>query len=445
LNNAQTQYDLVIMDFRMKGLDGISATKIIKDKEDVENVPIIIMVTAYGREEILKSANEAGVDGFLVKPVTPSMLFDSIMTAFGKEERVQLSPELMLSVPKGGYEGKKVLVAEDNEINQQVARELLEGFSFNVDIAENGQLALDKLDNSYDLIFMDVQMPVMNGYDSAREIRKQQIQIPIIAMTANAMVGDREKALETGMNDYVSKPIDPIKLYQAIVRQLGEPDEVMIETQGVDEDETDDEIPEALSKLKGFDINDGLYRVGSNVELYIELILELAKEYIDTASEFLDLMKDSDKEPARRLVHTIKGVAGNLGVTNLHLAAADLENVIKNEQYDHVEEFFKPFEKQLFETFKTINESGLDESDIEEENIEEFKEATALQLLRVFSDHARNRHPKPANDLMKELLLLNWPLEYKLKLDDAANMAKRYKLKEAAEISDLIIRQMEGA
>jgi|GEM_PF-2513717 len=446
LYNSQNHFDLVIMDYRMKGLDGVSATKRIKDNKEGEHVPIIIMVTAYGREEILKSANEAGVDGFLVKPVTPSMLFDSIMSAFGKEDRIKLSQDLMTSVPKGGYEDKRVLVAEDNEINQQVARELLEGFSFTVDIVENGQLALDRLDKSYDLIFMDVQMPVMNGYDSAREIRKQQIQIPIIAMTANAMVGDREKALETGMNDYVSKPIDPIKLYQAIVRQLGEPDLIMDETQGSDEDESEEEIPEALSNLKGFDVNDGLYRVGSNVELYIELILELAKEYKDTAPEFLELMKDSDKEQARRLVHTIKGVAGNLGITNLHQAAANLEDVVKKEQYDQVEDLFKPFEMQLSETFKTINESGLDEPDIyEEDNHAVFDKMTALQLLRVFTDHARNRHPKPANDSIKELLLLNWPLEYKLKLDDAANMAKRYKLKEAAEISEQLIKQMEGA
>jgi len=371
----------------------------------------------------------------------------SDMTAFGKEKLLSGSENSRISAPNGEYKKKRVLVAEDNEINQQVAGELLEGFGFDVEIAENGKIAVDMLqqsfdtDNPYDLIFMDVQMPVMNGYDSAKEIRNRNNTIPIIAMTANAMLGDREKTLDSGMNDYVSKPIDPNKLYKAIVRQLGEP-EVPAPDEVRENDES--ELSPVLKKLTAFDVQTALYRMGENEELYIELLAEFSSEYVDTAEKYQQLMKDEDKEPARRLVHTIKGVAGNLGMTRLQKAAADLEKSVKEEMFDEGEMLFPPFEQELTSVFEMIKDSGLKNLKSESDNLKaEFTPESVLQLLKAFADYAGNRQPKPANEVLKELSMMDWPAEYSLRFEEIIAMAKHYKLKEAAQTAVKLEKMIE--
>jgi CheY-like chemotaxis protein len=177
LENAagEKPFELVVMDWKMPGMDGIEAAKRIKDHKGLNTIPVIVLVTAYGREEIMQQADELGLEGFLLKPINPSMLFDTIMQAFGKAvadtSRIVQRPEQEAESLEN-LRGARVLLVEDNEINQQVAMEILQGVGLDVTIANNGQEGVDAAKtNPYDVVLMDIQMPVMDGYTASREIR----------------------------------------------------------------------------------------------------------------------------------------------------------------------------------------------------------------------------------------------------------------------------------
>jgi PAS domain S-box-containing protein len=254
LENAQEDkpFEVVVMDWKMSGMDGIEASRRIKAHEGLNKIPAIILVTAYGREEIMQQADEVGLEGFLLKPVNPSMLFDTIMQALGKAV-----PETSRVAQKRGQEanvlegirGENVLLVEDNEINQQVAKEILEGAGLIVALANDGQEGINAVkESNYDVVLMDIQMPVMDGLTATREIRKDNRfkELPIIAMTAHAMAGDEEKSLEAGMNDHVAKPIDPDKLFSTLQKWI-KPSEKRVQVQKpeipVEQTETDKASP----------------------------------------------------------------------------------------------------------------------------------------------------------------------------------------------------------
>ena len=218
-----TPFDLVLMDLKMPGMDGLELSRIMHSEIPLQKKPRIIMVTSYGQDDVLTKAEESqSLSGFLVKPVSQSTLFEGIMTAFGSgEPRAFQAGSDTVSMTRPLLAGAHLLLAEDNEINQQIARELLEQVNVRLTIVENGQEAVEVArDNTFDGILMDLQMPVMDGLMATRAIRQgpTRKEVPIIAMTANAMAGDREKCLEAGMNDHVSKPIDPDKLYTVLAK-----------------------------------------------------------------------------------------------------------------------------------------------------------------------------------------------------------------------------------
>jgi CheY-like chemotaxis protein len=252
------------MDWKMPGMDGIEASRRIKDHEGLSKIPAIVLVTAYGREEIMQQAEEVGLEGFLLKPVNPSMLFDTIIQAFGEEvpeasRVVQIYEQEAETLER--IRGANVLLVEDNEINQQVAREILEGAGLNVALAADGQEGVNAVkEDNYDAVLMDVQMPVMDGYAATHEIRKDKSfkDLPIIAMTAHAMAGDENKSLEAGMNGHVTKPIDPDQLFSTLQKWIKpskkrvQQPEVPLESLESDQAEPDEEqLPESLP---GFDL-----------------------------------------------------------------------------------------------------------------------------------------------------------------------------------------------
>ena len=334
-------FELVVMDWKMPGMDGIEASRRIKDHEGLSKIPAIILVTAYGREEVMQQADQLGLEGFLLKPVNPSMLFDTIMQAFG-----EVVPETSRIAQRHEQEadalehirGAHVLLVEDNEINQQVAREILEGAGLNVALAADGQEGVNAVkENNYDVVLMDVQMPVMDGYTATREIRKDKHfkDLPIIAMTAHAMAGDEDKSLEAGMNGHVTKPIDPDQLFSTLQKWI-KPSEKRVKVQQpevpVEQSKSDkavpaeDELPESLS---GFDLADGLKRLQGNKKLYRKLLLSFATDYNAVANEIRQALYSEEFDQAHSLVHNLKGLAGNLAATELQAAAMNMEKHLK--------------------------------------------------------------------------------------------------------------------
>jgi CheY-like chemotaxis protein len=376
---ADRPYKLVLMDWKMPGMDGIDASKQIKANAKLALMPEIIMVTAYGQEEIRSQAESAGIFAFLVKPVSRSLMFDTIMEVFGRDvvDKTGRSGHLTHHYPPHVSEevktiqGARVLLVEDNEINQQVASELLELAGMVVTVAENGKKAMDAVQAfAYDLVFMDMQMPVMDGYTATREIRRWEdalpevsagtrLRVPIVAMTAHAMVGEREKCIESGMDDYLSKPIDQDKLYAILLKWIkpGKRDISSIREKPLG-DKDDIMLPQ---ELPGINIADGLGRVGGNRKLYIKLLVDFANKYGAVAEEIESLIKAGDLHAAERLAHTVKGTAGNLSATGVQAAAKELESVIVGKGADDYDLCLSRLTRELQQivySLKTIEQTG---------------------------------------------------------------------------------------
>ncbi|MEE4261770.1 MAG: response regulator, partial [Desulfobacteraceae bacterium] len=352
-------FELVIMDWKMPGMDGIEASRRIKDHKGLSKIPAIILVTAYGREEVMQQAEQVGFEGFLLKPVNPSMLFDAIMQAFGEAvpetSRIAQRHEQEAEALKH-IRGAQLLLVEDNEINQQVAKEILEGAGLVVTIANNGLEAVNAVKaGNYDAVLMDVQMPVMDGYTATRKIREWEKElkaanssdisasslqppasnIPIIAMTAHAMAGDEDKSLQAGMNGHVTKPIDPAQLFAALQKWI-KPGEKRAQVQQPEVDverlEADKAVPEEdelPGSLPGFDLAAGLKRLMGNKRLYRKLLVDFGTKYLKAAGDIRGALDTNDFEQAHGLVHNLKGLAGNLEAGDLQAAAANLEKLVK--------------------------------------------------------------------------------------------------------------------
>jgi two-component system, sensor histidine kinase and response regulator len=335
LTSAKTPFDLVIMDWKMPGMDGIETSRQIKNTITLPHIPKIIMCTSYGREELMQQSQAQALDGFLIKPVNPSVLLDTILEVFGKTTSEDASNTVLKPITTSDLDlvrGAKILVVEDNEINQQVAQELLEGQGFFVDIANNGQEGVEQtFAGEYDIVLMDIQMPVMGGYDAAMEIRKNSEfkDLPVLAMTANAMVGDREKALDSGMNDHISKPIDPTQLFAALVKFIKPGDRKIPDSFVANSSENEDSDLDLPDSLPGLEIESGVNRVGGNKKLYVDLLKKFSNNQSTAIESIQKALEDSDQELATRLAHTLKGVAGNIGAMDLHEEARLLETEIK--------------------------------------------------------------------------------------------------------------------
>jgi PAS domain S-box-containing protein len=338
INNRQSPYDLVLMDWKMPGMDGLEASRIILQEKKIKT-PTIIMVTAFGNEEIGEKAKEIGIKGLLTKPVSHSVLLDTIMDVFGKAARTKHSQEKRGTKHLQALEkirGARILLVEDNEINQQVVRELLEGGGFIVDIANNGMEALDKVLNlgvssKYDAVFMDLQMPVMDGYTATEEIRKirKYDSLPILAMTADAMAGRKEKCIAAGMQDFISKPIDPDEMFAKLVQWIKKGEREPIIMNAPQKSNTVSDIM-IIPEFKSIDTADGLRRINGNRNLYYSLLEQFFYRNAEIVQEISEAIKRTDQEHAVRNAHTIKGVAGNIGAKILQAAAAKLEMALKS-------------------------------------------------------------------------------------------------------------------
>ena len=346
-------YKLVLIDWKMPGMDGIKASKRIKSHAALAPKPKIILVTAYGREELMLKSEKLGLDGFLIKPVSQSVLFDAIMEAFGKAAQ---KPERLVK-PRGPdvdalgrIRGARVLLAEDNEINQQVAKEMLENAGLVVSIAGNGKEAVQMVRaGAYDAVLMDIQMPEMGGFEATREIRKDGRfkDLPIIAMTAHAMAGDREKSLEGGMNDHVTKPIDPDELFSALARWIKPGAREVPATGDSAVSSKEDEEDFLAGALPGISVESGLARVGGNQALYRKLLIQFRDSQKTAVADIQAALGKEDVETAARLAHTVKGVAGNLGAEALYHVAAALEEAIKEGQKETLEHGIEELEAHL--------------------------------------------------------------------------------------------------
>jgi polar amino acid transport system substrate-binding protein len=356
------------MDWRMPAMNGIEATAQITSRLGLTNVPKVIMVTSHDHEVIREEAQAAGVCGLITKPVTNSMLMDAIMNAFDhdtgpkRRARRETTVDLAALAP---IRGAKILLVEDNEINQQVATELLEKAQLIVTVANTGKEGVEKaLADGFELILMDIQMPEMDGFEATRRIRASDLEdaktLPIIAMTAHAMAGDKEKSLEAGMNDHLTKPIDPNGLYATLLRWIpAGAREVPAHLSEAASGNDGDVAEIALPNVPGIDSASGLTRVGGNRRLYCDLLRKFVRDYADAREQLDAALAQEDRETAQRLAHTIKGVAGNIGARSTQQAAGALEAAIRDGEADTLPDLLGAFTEALNTLVASLRQAGL--------------------------------------------------------------------------------------
>ena len=334
-DGSDDPYQIVFMDWKMTGMDGIAATRLLKYDATLKVPPRVVMVTAFGREEVRAHAESAGVDGFLVKPISRSLLLDTLVGLFPPAEgEVRDQYEAQHEETVARLDGVHVLLAEDNEVNQQIVVELLESAGARVAVAPNGREAIARLhagldSEPFDLVLMDLQMPEMDGYEATRQIRADaRFQgLPIIAMTAHAMVEERQHCLDAGMNDHVAKPIDPDALFHTLRRWL----KPGFEATAVGQPATGAPpgAEPALPAIPGLDTVSGLRRVAGNRKLYRDLLDQYVVGQADAPARIQAALAAGDRAAAERLAHTLKGVSGNIGATVIEPLAAELEQALR--------------------------------------------------------------------------------------------------------------------
>ncbi|VAW49281.1 Signal transduction histidine kinase [hydrothermal vent metagenome] len=332
LIEAQEPYQLVFMDWKMPNLDGIETTQLIQASKELKEIPKVIMVSAYGREEAMDQAQDVGIEAYLVKPVNPSGLLNAILEAFDYKE--MYSPEKNETQLIEHIRGANVLLVEDNEINQQVAEELLASQDILVDIAENGQEALEHLEanpDKYSVVLMDIQMPVMDGYEATKQIRQQPRfqSLPIIAMTANVMVGDKDRADKVGMVDYVAKPIDVKELFRVLGKWISAPSKTTFHREASFHKKGAQRGGREIPPLEGINTALGLDRVGGDSTLYLKILTKFREGQSNAIVEIQSALQAHKMDEAKRIVHTLKGLAGSIGAEALQQDALVLEQAIK--------------------------------------------------------------------------------------------------------------------
>jgi two-component system, sensor histidine kinase and response regulator len=354
LENAQSPYDVVLLDWYMPGMDGPEVAQRIKSVRGRKKMPRVLLVTAVESSEVVRPPLPPGVDGMVHKPVTASALLDAIVTALQDEARSVPAPPANVPLASGVLPGKRALVVEDNVINQEVARGLLEDFGMAVMVAADGRVALELLarDTGFDIVLMDLQMPVMDGYSAMQAIRADAriARLPIVAITADALASERARCLAGGMDAYVTKPISPAQLREVLERVVRGPRSSVSDdaagaaaalagatvAQGAGRRAPSAESASA-DTLPGIDVGAGLRRLMGNRALYARLLRVFADEHAGDAEQIRAALERGDVALARSTAHKLKGVAANLSAKQVAQRASQIEATLRAGNHAPVE------------------------------------------------------------------------------------------------------------
>ena len=324
--NAKAPFDLILLDWKMPGMDGVETARRLRDVVAGGEIPKIIMVSAYDRDDVMTQADDVGIAAFLVKPVSANDLAEAIMAALHSRLDDEIAAEAEPALQTPDWTGTHVLLVEDNELNELLARELLEQAGFTVTSASNGRIAVDEVKrHRFDGVLMDVQMPVLDGYAATRELRADPrfADLPIIAMTANAMAGDRERALESGMNDYLTKPLDLERMFEVLGQWM--------RPTGCGRGRAGRVDAPGQPSGPDLDLAAALRRTGGNRDLLRTVQTRFAASLDEFAPTFRAALAEGRRDDAMRLAHTFKGIAGTVGASVVQAAAATLEHACRDD------------------------------------------------------------------------------------------------------------------
>ncbi|MDD3213557.1 MAG: response regulator, partial [Eubacteriales bacterium] len=451
-NDSNDPYEVIFMDMQMPGINGIETWKLIKNMQLI-NKPRCIIVTAYGREEVFHMAEDAGIEIVLIKPLTPSILLESTYRVLGAEvlqkDKDKIDEAIKMNLSLESIRGARILLVEDNDLNQEVVKGLLEDCDLEIDIAENGQEAVDKVkETTYDIVLMDMQMPVMDGLEATRIIRgfPQHKSLPIIAMTANALVEDRMRCVTAGMNDYITKPINPEHLFSILGKWVkpksGTTKELKEENSAQRNTPAE---PVEIENIPGLDIQAGLNRVLGKKKIYVSLLRKYVEGQRNVIAEIEQTLAKNDTDTAQRIAHTLKGVSGNIGAEAVQQKAAELETAIRqNAAASAIAEALQNTNKQLQPLLNELDRILPPEEAAAQPTGPEATKDQLIQMLEMIIPHIQTRKPKTCNDALIEYRKLVWPEELRenaLLLDQRVS---KYKYGEALELADGLLKSLKG-
>ncbi len=362
----QQPYALVLIDWMMPEMDGIETIDRIRHNPVLQHLPALVMVTAHSREAMLGQIHESLLDGIVQKPVCPSSLFNTIIEAMGHqviEPIRQQQRQLARDESKQRLRGAYLLLVEDNLTNQELMVEILTLADIRVDIANHGLEALARLEERrYDGVLMDCQMPVLDGFETTRRIRADGRfhDLPILAMTAGVMAGDKELCFSSGMNGYIAKPVDVAALFTTLAEWITPAEPLEVAAPPLAAQPTAEIVPFALETLSALNLETALQRMGGNRAMLIKHIHRFAANQRGMLAQCRQQLQTGDRESAIRAIHTLKGLSGNIGAMTLMALAAEIEQQLRSDPSadlttPSLAERFERLEVLLLELFGQID------------------------------------------------------------------------------------------
>jgi two-component system sensor histidine kinase/response regulator len=374
--NSGTSFGLILIDWKLPDLDGIAVCEKIKDDPWLAKIPIILM-TGFGNEELKDQAEHLGIEAFILKPFGASGLIRLITQVLKTDNQVRENPAIRETrgpkVKPENFEGYRILLVEDNYINQRVIQAMLGQTKIKLETAADGLEAMEAIKNStYDLILMDIQMPRMDGLETTRRIRQDQAHrdLPIIALTAQAMKTDREEGLAAGMNDYILKPVDQEQLLAVLKNWLKpRPARVSNPDPPVSAGKTKGGESADFSVLTGINLKEALQRCGQDEKLLKEILGFFLETYSDVVPEIRTALGQGDRQQAQFLAHAVKGAAGSISAQSLHQAAGELERALRKGTPEPLDGYLKDMDQSLKPVLESIRQfSWLDKPSKQLEN-----------------------------------------------------------------------------
>jgi signal transduction histidine kinase/DNA-binding response OmpR family regulator len=358
--------DIVLLDRKIPQMDNIDSIKSILHNVKVEAKPKIVVVSAHSHENDFDEVIEAGLDGLILKPVSPTTMLDTFMNVLGKSsyDKAILQRDKISLEP---IRGARVLIVEDNDINREFAKEMLLGEAINVDEAVNGFDAIEKVKAiRYDAILMDIQMPALDGIEATKRIRKlcgqfdieYYAKLPIIALSANALKSDVERCLASGFDAYVTKPVNTEQLFQVMLKHISADslnnNNIELKsscksdsTTNINKIKDNNKLEYDFSLLRGVNIEESLKRLVNNKNLFAKLLKQFYDQHRDMLAQIIELIENDNYNEAEKNCHMVKGIVANLGAESLFKALDCVDTSLKQSQ--------RPNQEDLLNASKEFN------------------------------------------------------------------------------------------
>lgn len=412
-------YELVIIDWLMPDMDGVETLRRLDElflySSFAVQKPKIVLMTSSNlkQEDLMTYIEDIRVDALLAKPFGYPLVINTIREVFGKKliefNQDAILPEKTIyrlakhSATAGKAAHFKILLTEDDAINQEVAAAMLQGFGAEVTIANTGKHALHCLEqDDFDAVLMDLQMPEMDGFEATQAIRSNQrfAAMPIIAMTGHASPQDRARCLQIGMNDHVAKPINRHQLYKILKKWLKHlPSEPSNQIQKVKSTELN------FPSLPGIDLLSGIANASGNQTFYRKLLLKFRTEHAAWINKIQQAWKQSDKDQAHRLLHTLKSVTGNIGAKQLYALTDDLVAAIQQDKWPVPESKLMQYSdeyQRILESISLLDEMGQPD-EASQAGTQQLDEAVLIAFLQKIQPHVEKRQPKECKRILSEL------------------------------------------